>query len=66
MADAPGVFERTIWPFMGIPSVTVATRLRKQNRLSLEECVSNLKEVRSAVHSGRMPASLESFDPERA
>ncbi len=66
VADAPGVFGRTIWPFLGIPPVKVVTRLYKQNRFPLEACVSNLKEVRSAVHCGHILASLESFDPERA
>jgi hypothetical protein len=66
VADTQGVFNDTIWPFVGIPPVTVNSVLRKQNRLSLEACVTNLREVRSAVHSGRIRASLESFDPEHA
>jgi LPS sulfotransferase NodH len=66
VADTQGVFNDTIWPFVGIPPVTVTTMLRKQNRLSLETCVTNLKEVRYAVYSGRISASLESFDPEHA
>lgn len=66
VTDTPCVFESTIWPFIGIPPVPVATTLRKQNRLSLEACVDNLKEVRAAVNSSHISVPLESFDPERA
>jgi LPS sulfotransferase NodH len=52
--DAQRVFEERVWPFLGLPPAVVQTSLYKQNRLSLEKCVTNLREIQATVKDARI------------
>lgn len=45
VADPQKVFDGNIFPFLGVASVPVKTRLVKQNKRSIEETVTNFAEI---------------------
>ena len=58
-SDASRTFERKIWPFLDIPPFPLRTVLRKQNRRSVRESVSNFHEVESLHTSGVLQLRLD-------
>ena len=44
-ADAQGIFDRSVFPFLGLPSYTVHAKHRKQNTRPLDETISNYEEL---------------------
>ena len=52
VSDPERTFETKIWPFLDIPRVALKTALRKQNRRSARESVSNFHDIESLVSSG--------------
>jgi hypothetical protein len=59
-SDASRTFETKIWTFLGIPPFPLKTVLRKQNRRSARESVSNFHDVESLLSSGVLERR---FDP---
>jgi LPS sulfotransferase NodH len=59
-SDASRTFETKIWPFLGILPFPLKTVLRKQNRRSVRESVSNFHEVESLLSSGVLEQQLDS------
>ena len=58
-SDADRIFETKIWPFLGIPPFPMKTVLRKQNRRSARESVSNFHDVESLLSSGVLEQQLD-------
>ena len=53
-ADTQKVFDEVIFPFLGLPRVSVSSRTRKQNIKPLEEIVANYDEIRPLLAGGIM------------
>ena len=58
-SDAGRTFETKIWRFLGIPPIPLKTALRKQNRRSTRESVSNFHVVESLLSSGFLEQRLD-------
>ena len=58
-SDAGRIFETKTWPFLGIPPFPLKTLLRKQNRRSARESVSNFHVVESLLSSGFLEQRLD-------
>jgi hypothetical protein len=58
-SDAGRTFETKIWPFLDIPPFPLKTALRKQNRRSARESVSNFHEVESLLSTGVLEQRLD-------
>jgi LPS sulfotransferase NodH len=60
LASDPGrTFETKIWPFLDIPPFPLKTALRKQNRRSARESVSNFNDIESLLSSGVLDQRLD-------
>jgi len=52
--DAQGVFDRDVFPFLGVASVPVSASLIKQNNRTCAEVVLNYSDVSPASESARL------------
>lgn len=52
--SAPEIMRQRVFPFLGVESMSVQTRLRKQNPRSLPECVENYAEVADLLNQERL------------
>jgi len=53
-AEPQSVCEKLIFPFLGLPKVSVYTKLKKQNTRALSEVVVNYQEVKDLLESARL------------
>jgi hypothetical protein len=58
-SDADRTFETKVLPFLDIPLFPLKTALRKQNRRSARESVSNFYEIESLLSSGVLEQRLD-------
>jgi LPS sulfotransferase NodH len=59
-SNADRTFKTKIWPFLGIPPFPLKTVLRKQNRRSTRESISNFHEIESLLCSGELEQRFDS------